>query len=46
MTLMAFSIVPLDKGSRYSKYVAGILDIAAGIFPIGMFPRCDTDHIS
>lgn len=27
MTLMEFSIVPLDKGSRYSKYVAGILDI-------------------
>lgn len=27
MTLMEFSIVPLDKGPRYSKYVAGILDI-------------------
>ncbi len=27
MTLMEFSIVPMDKGPRFSKHVAGILDI-------------------
>lgn len=27
MTLMEFSIVPLDKGPHFSKFVAGILDI-------------------
>jgi uncharacterized protein (TIGR00106 family) len=27
MTLMEFSMVPLDKGDSYSKYVARLLDI-------------------
>lgn len=27
MTLMEFTMIPLDKGSSFSKYVAGILDI-------------------
>lgn len=27
MTLMEFSIIPLDKGSSYSKYIARILTI-------------------
>jgi uncharacterized protein (TIGR00106 family) len=27
MTLMAFSMIPLDKGPSFSRYVAGILEI-------------------
>jgi len=27
MTLMEFTMVPLDKGHRFGQYVAGILDI-------------------
>ena len=27
MTLMEFTIIPLDKGSSFSKYVAQVLDI-------------------
>lgn len=27
MTLMEFSMIPLDKGASFSKYVAGTLDI-------------------
>ncbi len=27
MTLMEFQMIPLDKGSSFSKYVAGTLDI-------------------
>ena len=27
MTLMEFTMIPLDKGDSFSEYVAGILDI-------------------
>ena len=29
MTLMEFSMIPLDKGESFSKYVAGSLDIVS-----------------
>lgn len=51
MTLMEFSMIPLDKGSSFSRYVAGILTIvdesglAYRLNPMGTVVEGDWDDL-